>query len=69
MRTLESHNDDVSQHTLVLIGCHIVSGEIKSGVITKRQDMKTTQEGAANMIIQQVAEGKDKNNEELVVVH
>ena len=60
MRTLESHNDDVSQHKLVLIGCRIVSVEIKSGVITKRQDMKTTQEGAANMIIQQVAEGKDK---------
>ena len=30
--------------------------EINSGVITKRQDMKTMQEEAANMIVLQVEE-------------
>ena len=36
-----------------------MSVEINSGIITKRQDMKTTQEEeAANMIVKQVAEVK-----------
>ena len=65
---LTSHNDDVSQHKLVLTGSHIVSVD-DSGVITKRQDMKTTQEEAANMIIQQdVAEVKANLAKEVLVV-
>ena len=43
-----------------------MSISVDSGVIVKRQDMKTTQEKAANMIVQQAADVKAK--EVLVVV-
>ena len=59
------HKDDFSQHKLVLTGSDPVPVEINRGVIIKRQDMKTTQEEADTMIVQQVAEVKA--NQVLVV--
>ena len=55
------HKDDVSQHKLVLTGNNPVPVEINMGVIIKLQYMKTTQEEADTMIVQQVAEVKAKN--------
>ena len=54
------HKDDISQHKLVLTGSDPVPVEINRGVIIKRQDMKTKQEEADTMIVQQVAEVKAK---------
>ena len=54
------HKDDFSQHRLVLTGSDPVPVEINRGVIIKLQYMKTTQEGADTMIVQQVAEVKAK---------
>ena len=54
------HKDYFSQHKLVHTGSDPVPVEINSGVIIKRQDMKTTQEEADTMIVQQVAEVKAK---------
>ena len=54
------HKEYFSQHKLVLTGSDPVPVEINSGVIVKRQDMKTTQEEADAMIVQQVAEVKAK---------
>ena len=54
------HKDDFSQHKLVLTGSNPVPVVINRGVIIKRQDMKTTQEEADTMIVQQVAEVKAK---------
>ena len=54
------HKDDFSQHKLVLTGSDPVPVEINRGVIIKRQDMKTAQEEADTMIVQQVAEVKAK---------
>ena len=54
------HKEYFSQHKLVLTGSDPVPVEINSGVIIKRQDMKTTQEEADTMIVQQVAEVKAK---------
>ena len=51
------HKDDFTQHKLVLTGSDPVPMKIN---IIKRQDMKTTQEEADTMIIQQVAEVKAK---------
>ena len=53
------HKDDFSQHKLVLTGSDAVPVEINRGVIIKRH-MKTTQEEADTMIVQQVAEVKAK---------
>ncbi|KAJ8375438.1 hypothetical protein SKAU_G00060180 [Synaphobranchus kaupii] len=55
---MASHKDDFTQHKLVLTGRDPV--EINSGVIIKCQDMKTTEEEADTMIVQQVAEVKTK---------
>ena len=54
------HKDDFSQHKLVLTGSDSVPVEINRGVIIKRQYMKTTQEEADTMVVQQVAEVKAK---------
>ena len=54
------HKEYFSQHKLVLTGSDPVPVEINSGVIVKRQNMKTTQEEADAMIVQQVAEVKAK---------
>ena len=54
------HKDDISQHKLVLTGSDPVAVEINMGVIIKRQDMKTKQELADTMVVQQVEEGKSK---------
>ena len=59
------HKDDISQHKLVLIGSDPVLVEINKGVIIKRQDMKTKQEEADTMVVQQVEEG---NAKEVLVV-
>ena len=48
------HKEYFLQHKLVLTGSDPVPVEINSGVIIKRQDMKTTQEEADTMIVQQV---------------
>ena len=61
------HKDYFSQHKLVLPGSDSVPVEINKGVIIKRQDMKTTQEEADTMIVQQVAEVKA--NKVLVVAY
>ena len=50
------NNDEFSQHELVLTGSDHVQVVINRGVIIKRQYMKTTQEEAHTMIVQQVAE-------------
>ena len=52
------HKDYFSQHKLVLTVSNPVHVEINRGVVIKRQDMKTTQEEADIMIVQQVAEVK-----------
>ena len=52
------HKDDFSQHPLFLTGSDPVPVEFNRSVIIKRQDMKTTQEDADTMIVQQVAELK-----------
>uniref|UniRef100_UPI00359005F2 uncharacterized protein n=1 Tax=Myxine glutinosa TaxID=7769 RepID=UPI00359005F2 len=57
---MASHKDDFTQHKLVLTGSDHVPVEINSGVIIKRQDMKTTQEETDTIIVQQVAEVKAK---------
>ena len=54
------HKDYFSQHKLVLTGSDHVQVVINKGVIIKRQYMKTTQEEADTMIVQQVAEVKAK---------
>ena len=54
------HKDDISQHNLVLTGSDPVPVEINRGVIIKRQDMKTKQEEAYTMVVQQVEEVKAK---------
>ena len=54
------HKDDISQHKLVLTGSDPVPVEINRGVIIKRQHMKTTQEEADTMVVQQVEEVKAK---------
>ena len=54
------HKDYLSQHKLVLTANDPVQLEINRVVIIKRQDMKTTQEEADTMIVQQVAEVKAK---------
>ena len=53
------HKDYSSQHKHVLTGSHPVQVEINRGFIIRRQDMETTQE-ADTMIVQQVAEVKEK---------
>lgn len=57
---MASHKDDFTQHKLVLTGSDPVPVEINSGVLIKRQDMKTTQEEADTIIVQQVVEAKAK---------
>ena len=52
------HKDDISHHKLVLTGSDLVPVEINRGVIIKRQYMKTKQEEADAMIVQQVEEVK-----------
>ena len=52
------HKDDISHHKLVLTGSDPVPVEINRGVIIKRQHMKTTQEEADTMVVQQVEEVK-----------
>ena len=54
------HKDDITQHKLVLIGSDPVPMKINRGVIIKRQNMKTMQEGADTMIVPQVADVKAK---------
>ena len=54
------HKDDISQHMLVLTRSDPVPVEINRGVIIKRQDMKTKQEVADTMVVQQVEEVKAK---------
>ena len=54
------HKDDISQHNLVLTGSEPVPVKINRGVIIKRQDMKTKQEEADTMVVQQVEEVKAK---------
>ena len=54
------HEDDISQHKLVLTGSNHVPVEINRGVIIKRQDMKTMQEEADTMVVQQVEGVKAK---------
>ena len=54
------HKDDISQHKLVLTGSDPVPVEINRGVIIKRQYMKTKQEEADTMVVQQVEEVKAK---------
>ena len=54
------HKDDISQHKLVLTGSDPVPVEINRGVIIKRQDMKTKQEEADTMVVQQVEKVKAK---------
>ena len=54
------HNDDISQHHLVLTGSDLVPVEINRGVIIKRKYMKTKQDEADAMVVQQVEEVKAK---------
>ena len=51
---MASHKDDFKQHKLVFTGDDPVPVDIKYGAITKIQDLKTTQEEADTIIIQQV---------------
>ena len=53
------HKDYLLQYKLVLTGSDPVPVEINSGFIIKRQDMKSRQEEADTMIVQQVAEVKE----------
>ena len=48
--------DNISKHKLVLTGSDPVPVEINRGDIIKRQYMKTTQEEAYTMVVQQVEE-------------
>ena len=54
------HKDDISHHKFVLTGSDPVPVEINKGVIIKRQDVKTKQEEADTMVVQQVEEVKAK---------
>ena len=54
------HKDDISHHKLVLTGSDPVPVEISRGVIIKRQYMKTKQEEADTMVVQQVEEVKQR---------
>ena len=62
---MASQKDDFKQHKFVLTGNDPMPVEIKDGVISKRHDLKTTQEEADTIIVQQVA--KVNANKVLVV--
>ena len=61
IQDLQDHKDDPVAHTLIITGPHPVpielpgpSGDTKTGVLIQRMNLRTTQEEADTIILQQV---------------